>query len=192
MAQPSYRRALALVGVVTCSLTLAAAAGAPAVAGASTHKHQKGRNASQGSLVKVVKSKKYGQILVDGSGRTLYFATTGNGKPFRCGAGCAGVWPPLLTKGNPRAGSGVSAKVLRAVKRGKSLQVTYHGHPLYLFAGDTGAGQVKGEGIRNFGGTWYLLSVGGAPVKAALAAAKNASGGSNASSGSKGSSGSSW
>ena len=188
MAQPSSRRILATVAAAAASLTLAAAVAAPAVAGASTHKH---RARSHGALVKVVASKEFGKILVDASGRTLYFLDAANKTPDACTGSCTGLWPPLMTKGKPRAGKGLARKKLGTAKRGARLQVTYDGHPLYLYAGDTGAGQVKGEGIASFGGKWYLLSGKGSPVKVALASWKKGSGGSGGYGGSSGSSGSS-
>ena len=40
-------------------------------------------------------------------------------------------------------------------------QVTYDGHPLYYFAGDKAPGDVRGQGIDNFGGGWYVVTPGG-------------------------------
>jgi predicted lipoprotein with Yx(FWY)xxD motif len=175
MAQPSSRRVLFGAGSVVASCALAAALAAPTVVGASTHKH---RAKSHRALVKVVTSKKYGKILVDASGRTLYLLTSDTASSFACTAGCTGLWPPLLTKGKPRGGKGISKKKLGTAKRGASLQVTYDGHPLYLYAGDTGTGQVNGEDIKSFGGVWYVLSSSGAAVRAALASSTSGGGGS--------------
>jgi hypothetical protein len=43
-------------------------------------------------------------------------------------------------------------------------QVTYNGHPLYLFAGDQAAGDTNGQGLTEFGGSWFALSSAGDPV----------------------------
>jgi hypothetical protein len=40
-------------------------------------------------------------------------------------------------------------------------QVTYHGHPLYRFAKDTKPGDVNGEGVTAFGGSWFAVSPAG-------------------------------
>jgi Secreted repeat of unknown function len=45
-------------------------------------------------------------------------------------------------------------------------QVTYHGHPLYTFAGDKKAGDTKGEGLTGFGGRWDPVSAAGRAVTA--------------------------
>jgi secreted repeat protein with Y-X4-D motif len=40
-------------------------------------------------------------------------------------------------------------------------QVTYNGHPLYLFSADQKAGDTNGQGVNAFGGLWYVLSSSG-------------------------------
>ena len=177
MAQLSSYRSLAAVAAAS---SLAVAVASPAVAGASNHRH---RAESHGAFVRLEKSKRYGEILTDGAGRTLYVLTAGRAKSLKCAGACASIWPPLLTKGKPRAGKGVVAKRLRTVKRGSSFQVAYDGRPLYFYAADGGPGQVNGEGIKSFGGTWYVLSGKGSPVKGALASSTSSSGGSRGSGG---------
>ena len=44
------------------------------------------------------------------------------------------------------------------------MQVTYHSHPLYHFAGDKRPGQTTGAGLSAFGGRWYPVSANGTPV----------------------------
>jgi hypothetical protein len=44
--------------------------------------------------------------------------------------------------------------------------VTYHGHPLYTYAGDTKNGQTNGEGLTDFGAAWDLVSPSGAKIEA--------------------------
>ena len=40
-------------------------------------------------------------------------------------------------------------------------QVTYHGHPLYTYAGDgSSPGSTKGEALNTFGGAWYVVDGG--------------------------------
>ena len=55
-----------------------------------------------------------------------------------CSGACAQAWPPLITKGAPKAGDGVKASLLGTTKRDDgTLEVTYDGHPLYYYAGDS-------------------------------------------------------
>ncbi|MGC8470757.1 MAG: COG4315 family predicted lipoprotein [Acidimicrobiales bacterium] len=190
MAEPSNRRILVAVAMVASSLALAVAMAAPGVAAASTRAHHKDRAKSRGAVVKVEKASKYGKVLVDSSGKVLYFLTDTKGKSFACASGCTGLWPPLFTKGKPRAGSGIARKKLGTVKRGSRLQVTYDGHPLYLYAGDSRARQMNGEGIKSFGGTWYALGSTGSAIRPTLASSKKSS--SSSSSSSKKSSGGGW
>jgi predicted lipoprotein with Yx(FWY)xxD motif len=103
-----------------------------------------------------------GKVLVDSSGRTLYLFTKDSAKKSACSGMCASFWPPLHTGGKPAAGSGVTASLLGTVKRSDGTsQVTYHGHPLYSFAKDTKPGEVNGEGVTAFGGSWFAVSPAG-------------------------------
>ncbi len=103
-----------------------------------------------------------GKVLAASSGMTLYLYTPDPKGKSVCNGACASAWPPLLTKGKPRAGAGVRAKLLGTTRRSNGkLQVTYAGHPLYRYAGDSKAGQAKGEGV---GGIWYVLSASGAKL----------------------------
>ena len=115
------------------------------------------------------------KILVDSRGYTLYLVD------WDTAAGhstciddptyhCSKVWPPLLTIGKPRAGKGVTASLLGTDKRDDgTVQVTYSGHPVYLFAGyggtpaDSRPGDVYGQG---FISDWWVLSPKGKAVGA--------------------------
>jgi hypothetical protein len=67
-----------------------------------------------------------------------------------------------MTTVTPSAGSGVKSSLLGISKRpGGIEQVTYNGHPLYLFKGDTASGQTNGQGSTAFGAAWYVLSPAG-------------------------------
>ena len=112
-----------------------------------------------------VTQSKFGRVLVDGHGHSLYLFERDRGGKSSCYGGCAGEWPPLIASGKPQAKSGVKAAWLgRTKRRDGRWQVTYRKHPLYTFAGDTGRGQTNGEGLDDFGGWWYLVSPAGAKV----------------------------
>jgi len=93
-----------------------------------------------------------GKFLVDAQGRSLYLWVADKGSMSTCSGACAQAWPPLTTTGKPQAGTGAKASLLGTTKRSDgTLQVTYGGHPLYSFAGDSGPGQTAGQGNEGFG-----------------------------------------
>jgi hypothetical protein len=88
-----------------------------------------------------------------------------------CSGACATAWPPLIAKAAPTAGTGATASDLATISRSDGTkQVTYDGHPLYYFGGDSGAGQTNGEGVNAFGAPWYLLAPSGQQVTSLSAA----------------------
>ena len=92
-------------------------------------------------------------MLATSSGRTLYLFMKDKSGRSACYGQCASYWPPLMKKGALRAGTGVKAKLLGTTKRKNgTLQVTYRGHPLYLFKLDHASGQIAGQGQNFFGG----------------------------------------
>ena len=112
-----------------------------------------------------VSQSKFGRILVDGHGRSLYLFDRDHNSKSSCYGGCAGEWPPLIVSGRPHATSGVKAALVgRTKRRDGRWQVTFRGHPLYTFAGDAAKGQTNGEGLDDFGGWWYLVSPAGVKV----------------------------
>ena len=124
-----------------------------------------------------------GTILVDSQGRTLYLFRADTGTKSACSGACAAAWPPLVTTMKPMAGDGVKSSLLGISNRaGGTEQVTYNGHPLYLFKGDTASGQTNGQGSTAFGGPWYVLS----PAGSQITGASSSAGGSGASSSSTG------
>jgi predicted lipoprotein with Yx(FWY)xxD motif len=40
-------------------------------------------------------------------------------------------------------------------------EVTYNGHPLYTYTGDSKPGDVNGQGLTAFGAAWFALSPSG-------------------------------
>src|SRR4051794_14332464 len=78
-----------------------------------------------------------GTYLTDGSGKTLYQFALDTGSTSMCTGSCVSFWPPLLTTGDPTAGSGATSGQLGTTKRSDgSMQVTYGGHPVYHYVKD--------------------------------------------------------
>ena len=106
-----------------------------------------------------------GQIIVDGRGRSLYLFEKDTHGRSACSGLCTTYWPPLLTNGKSMAIKGAKPSLLGSVRRADgSRQVSYAGHPLYFFSGDTGRGQTNGEGLKDFGGGWYVLAPSGKKI----------------------------
>jgi predicted lipoprotein with Yx(FWY)xxD motif len=117
------------------------------------------------ATVAVATDAKLGQILVDGSGRTLYLFQADKGTSSTCYDSCASYWPPLLTSGAPVAGTGASASLLGTTRRSDgTVEVTYGGHPLYYVVTDHNAGDTTGQGVNNFGALWNVVSPDGTKI----------------------------
>jgi predicted lipoprotein with Yx(FWY)xxD motif len=103
-----------------------------------------------------------GQILVDGQGRTLYLFEADTAGTSNCHGACTSAWPPYLSGGAPKAGAGVAAGLLGTIRGDDGgAQVTYHGHPLYYYAGDSEPGDTTGQGLNQFGARWYVVAPSG-------------------------------
>src|SRR5207247_4870259 len=131
-----------------------------------------------------------GMILVDGSGRTLYLFEKDQSDQSACAGACAAAWPVDQSSGIPKAGSGVKASMLGTIKRSdNTTQVTYNQHPLYYYAGDSGAGQHNGQGLTAFGAAWFAVAPAGGAVSGGATATTSANGGGYGSSNGSGSGG---
>jgi predicted lipoprotein with Yx(FWY)xxD motif len=110
-----------------------------------------------------LRATKLGQTLVDGQGRTLYLFEADMAGKSSCDGACASAWPPYLSKGAPKGGTGVAGGLLGTSPRGDGggAQVTYRGHPLYYYAGDAAPGDTTGQGLDQFGAKWYVLAPNG-------------------------------
>ncbi len=121
-----------------------------------------GTGSSAGAPAVKLASTGLGPVLVDGKGMTLYLFTPDTAMTSACTGGCATNWPPL-TGGAPTVGAGLEAFDFGMLARADGAsQVTFHGHPLYTFGGDSGVGQTNGQGV---GGKWYALGADGNPIK---------------------------
>jgi predicted lipoprotein with Yx(FWY)xxD motif len=151
------RGVLAVGATVALVAAGSAAASHQSVSGVAAVKHS-----ASGTRITLHKTK-LGKVLATSSGKTLYLYTPDARNKSNCYTGCAGFWPPLMAKGKVSAATGVKAKLLGTTKRrnGKR-QVTYRGHPLYTYTGDSKAGQVNGQGYQSI---WYVVNSSGNAVK---------------------------
>jgi predicted lipoprotein with Yx(FWY)xxD motif len=124
---------------------------------------------SGSGLVITTKSGSAGAFLTDGSGRSVYLWAKDGKDSSACSGTCAGAWPPVTSAGAVTASGGVDKADLSTFTRSDGgKQVAYDGHPLYYFSGDSGAGQVNGQGSDAFGAKWWLLNPAGTSITAAV------------------------
>jgi len=118
-----------------------------------------------------------GTFLTDG-GRSVYLWNADAMNKSNCSGACAGAWPPVMATGKVTASNGVKPSDLGTIARsGGGRQVTYNGHPLYFFAGDSAPGQTHGQGSDSFGAKWWLVAPSGSQITAADTAASSSNSG---------------
>jgi predicted lipoprotein with Yx(FWY)xxD motif len=99
-------------------------------------------------------------VLTNSSGRTLYWFAPDTPSKSVCYGTCAAYWPPVI--GTPAAGPGVTlSKIATIARTDGTIQVTYAGHPLYTYIGDTAPGQANGNDINLNGGFWHEVPAAG-------------------------------
>ncbi|MEU0083424.1 SCO0930 family lipoprotein [Streptomyces sp. NPDC006274] len=121
----------------------------------------------------VWESAELGKVVADSAGLTLYRFDKDTAKPPKsnCEGDCAKTWP-VVAAGGASAAPGVDPSLIGEVTRADGTkQLTIDGWPMYRYAKDTKAGDVKGQGI---GGTWYAAAPDG--KKAASGAGGEAGG----------------
>jgi predicted lipoprotein with Yx(FWY)xxD motif len=88
-------------------------------------------------------------VLTNAKGFTLYSFAPDTATKSACNGACAASWPP------EKAAAAVKTPYAAIKRTGGATQLTFHGHPLYAFTGDTAPGQANGNGVNAFGGLWH-------------------------------------
>jgi predicted lipoprotein with Yx(FWY)xxD motif len=92
-----------------------------------------------------------GIFLIGPNGHTLYIFTKDQGSVSACvSPTCAKAWPALRATGGATTGPSVNATEVATAHGQVTNQVTYYGHLLYYFEGDTAPGQTNGTSIPDF------------------------------------------
>jgi predicted lipoprotein with Yx(FWY)xxD motif len=92
------------------------------------------------------------RVLTNAKGFTLYSFAPDTPTASKCYGSCAAYWPPAT--GTAAAGSGLPGKTGTIKRTDGSLQLTYNGHPLYTYIGDSAPGQARGNNVTLNGGLW--------------------------------------
>jgi predicted lipoprotein with Yx(FWY)xxD motif len=110
------------------------------------------------------------------NGHTLYELSTEHNGTIDCTGSCVSTWPPLtVTAGQSAKITGSLSGTLGTVHRPEgTTQVTYNGHPVYYYSGDSAAGQANGQGV---GGVWFALTPSGTAAASGGGATTTTSGG---------------
>lgn len=153
-----------LVAIAALGLGLAACASNSSAGYGGDGSTSPSSGSTGAASVSTAKVGNLGTVLVNGDGRTLYLFESDNGPTSTCVDTCAGTWPALTTSGDASATGGADSSMLGTSTRADgSTQVTYNGHPLYIYSGDMAAGQANGEDIGN---VWYAVTTQGTPATA--------------------------
>jgi predicted lipoprotein with Yx(FWY)xxD motif len=149
-----HRWTLLAVPAAAAGLAVLAACGSsgtsPSASGGSTPSASTSAAAAAAGL----KTAKVGSatVLTNAKGFTLYSFAPDTSTKSACNGACAAAWPPVKA---PASASAVKAPFATITRSGGSTQLTFHGHPLYTFAGDSAPGQATGNGSTAFGGVWH-------------------------------------
>lgn len=108
-----------------------------------------------------VRGSEYGRMLFGPNRQAVYIFQRDRRDLSRCYGECAREWPPVYTKGKPRARRGIRRSLLGTTRRRDGrLQVTYNDRPLYYYAHE-GPGQVECHNVNLNGGLWWVIGPNG-------------------------------
>jgi predicted lipoprotein with Yx(FWY)xxD motif len=108
-----------------------------------------------------------GTVLTNAQGKTLYWFEIDTPTKSNCNASCISFWPPVTGKAVAASGTSLMHAFGTITRSDGSTQATYDGHPLYTYTGDSGPGQIAGNGLNASGGVWFAMTPSGAKLGAA-------------------------
>ena len=96
-------------------------------------------------------------VLTNAKGLTVYWFAPDTAAASKCYGSCAAYWPPVT--GTAAASPGLPGRVGTITRTDGSRQLTYDGHPLYTYIGDSAPGQARGNNLDLNGGLWHEVRV---------------------------------
>jgi predicted lipoprotein with Yx(FWY)xxD motif len=149
------------------SIVIAGIAVVVLATGGGSAKTRPQQTAPAGSAVSV-RSTSLGKTLVDAQGRTLYLFEGDKTNVSTLSSAGLSVWPRFVATGAVKAvGGAQGAKIGTITSPSGVRQVTYNGHPLYYYVGDSKPGSTRGQNLNEFGALWYVLDPTGNAVTSA-------------------------
>ena len=150
---------IALLGLTAAGCGSGDSSSSSTTAASSTTAPTSAGGSGGAATIDVADNPDLGQILTDADGNTVYLFEKDEDGTSNCSGECATEWPPVTTSGSAKAGDGADQSLISTTKRDDgSMQVTYDGHPLYLYAGDTNPGDTTGNGLELYGAEWYAIT----------------------------------
>jgi predicted lipoprotein with Yx(FWY)xxD motif len=145
-----------LVAVLLAILTLssygtASASGAGATPGRSAFRDI-GAAKATGKTLSLAKGKQ-GIFAIGPNGHSLYVFDGDHGTKSGCTGSCASTWLAFTDKGAITTGVLINKSEVAKADGQKPDQLTFYGHLLYYFKGDTAPGQTNGVGTPG----WHLI-----------------------------------
>lgn len=167
--------AAALTAVLAAcgSSTATAGSGSASSSGSTSSSSAAAASGSSSSDPLRVSTTSLGKILVDSQGRTVYLFKADSPGHSVCNAACLHFWPIVAAPaGLIPSMAGITAKLGTTTATNGQKMLTADGWPLYTFVGDHAAGDVKGQGLTNFGGAWLVLTPAGQAITGKAPASK--------------------
>jgi predicted lipoprotein with Yx(FWY)xxD motif len=96
-------------------------------------------------------------VLTNAQGLTLYSFAPDTPTSSKCYGSCAAYWPPVT--GTAAASPGLPGRIGTITRTGGARQLSYNGHPLYTYIGDSAPGQANGNNLNLNGGLWHEVLV---------------------------------
>ncbi|WP_183560795.1 hypothetical protein [Mucilaginibacter sp. SP1R1] len=106
------------------------------------------------NTIQLAVNTKFGSVMTDDKGKTLYFFAIDANGTSGCSGGCTTAWPTFYQP-NLTLDKGLDAKDFGTITRASdgAKQTTYKGWPLYYFSGDAKAGDTNGDGLESI---WFV------------------------------------
>ena len=149
------RWALVVLPAAAAGIATLAACGSSGSSGSASSGSTPSPSTSAAAAASGLKTAKVGgvTVLTNSKGLTLYSFAPDTATASKCYGSCAAYWPPAI--GTAAAGAGLPGKTGTIKRTNGSLQLTYNGHPLYTYVGDSGPGQANGNNLNLNGGLWH-------------------------------------